>query len=107
MICDVIDNESNDKDAFVVNVKQFMKSCRKVNSEVFGEIIANAISAEYYRNKMSGGGGGEHRGSYPSTHTTLSPEKARHILSDGTVHGHPLTPAQRGFFGAIAGRGRK
>jgi hypothetical protein len=30
--------------------------------------------------------------------------KAREILHDGTVHGHPLTAKQRGFFGAIAGK---
>ena len=31
-----------------------------------------------------------------------SPGKARAILRDGTVHGHALTKAQRGFFGAVA-----
>lgn len=36
----------------------------------------------------------------------ISPEKARRILKDGTVHGKPLTEAQRGMFGAAAGRGK-
>jgi len=38
----------------------------------------------------------------PSSH--ISPAKAREILKDGSVHGHPLTAAQRGMFGAAAGR---
>jgi hypothetical protein len=35
----------------------------------------------------------------------ISPQKAGQILSDGTVRGKPLTPPQRGMFGAAAGRG--
>ena len=38
----------------------------------------------------------------PSLH--VSPAKAREILADGTVHGRPLTDAQRRMFGAAAGR---
>lgn len=34
----------------------------------------------------------------------ISPEKARQILKDGEVNGHPLTEAQRGMFGAAASR---
>lgn len=34
----------------------------------------------------------------------ISPEKARKILHDGTVHGKPLTEKQRKFFGAMASR---
>jgi len=41
-------------------------------------------------------------GEPPSSH--VSPAKAREILDDGTVHGRPLTPAQRRMFGAAAGR---
>ena len=37
----------------------------------------------------------------------ISPEKAKQILRDDSAHGHPLTPAQRGMFGAAAGRARK
>lgn len=33
---------------------------------------------------------------------TLSKAKARKILHDGTVKGHPLTTKQRKFFGARA-----
>lgn len=33
----------------------------------------------------------------------LSPDKAKEILRDGTVHGKPITGKQRGFFGARAG----
>lgn len=40
----------------------------------------------------------------PSDSADVSPEKARTILRDGHVNGHPLTDAQRGMFGAIAGR---
>lgn len=37
----------------------------------------------------------------------IAPAKAKEILRDGTVHGKPLTPAQRGMFGAAAGRAPK
>lgn len=33
----------------------------------------------------------------------LTPEKAKKILKDGSVRGHPLTSKQKGFFGARAG----
>lgn len=33
----------------------------------------------------------------------LTSSKAKKILSDGTVRGHPLTAKQKKFFGAIAG----
>jgi hypothetical protein len=33
----------------------------------------------------------------------VSPEKAKTILKDGEVRGNPLTPKQKGFFGARAG----
>ncbi len=33
----------------------------------------------------------------------LTSAKAKEILEDGTVHGKPLTPKQKRFFGAIAG----
>ena len=39
----------------------------------------------------------------PSTKADVSPEKAKKILKDGHVNGHPLTEKQRGMFGAIAG----
>jgi hypothetical protein len=35
-----------------------------------------------------------------------SAKKAKTILSEGEVRGHPLTPKQRGLFGAIAGGAR-
>jgi hypothetical protein len=34
----------------------------------------------------------------------IAPDKAKEILRDGTVHGRPLTDAQRGMFGAAAGQ---
>jgi len=34
----------------------------------------------------------------------MSPGKAKTILRDDSVHGHPLTEKQKGLFGAIAGR---
>lgn len=37
----------------------------------------------------------------------LTPAKARKILHDKSVRGHPLTKAQRGFFGAVSSSGRK
>ena len=37
----------------------------------------------------------------------LSPAKAKKILRHGEVHGHPLTKAQKGLFGAVAGKGKK
>ena len=39
----------------------------------------------------------ERRKRGPSSH------KAKKILTDGSVRGHPLTEPQRGLFGAIAG----
>lgn len=33
----------------------------------------------------------------------LTAGKARLMLHEGTVHGHPITDKQRRFFGAIAG----
>lgn len=50
---------------------------------------------------------GESKKALPSEEAKVSPEKARQILRDGEVHGHPLTEAQRGMFGAIAGKGAK
>lgn len=46
---------------------------------------------------------GEMRKALPSASADISPEKARQILHDGTVHGKPLTDQQRKFFGAIGG----
>lgn len=37
----------------------------------------------------------------------LSASKARKILSDGTVHGRPLTARQRRYFGWVAGGRRQ
>jgi hypothetical protein len=34
---------------------------------------------------------------------SVAPEKAKQILRDKEVRGHPLTPKQKGFFGARAG----
>jgi hypothetical protein len=36
-----------------------------------------------------------------------SPGKARQILHDQEIRGHPLTKAQRGFFGAVAALSKK
>jgi hypothetical protein len=43
----------------------------------------------------------------PSKSTSLSPQKAKTILKHGSVKGHELTKKQRGFLGAVAGKGRK
>ena len=43
------------------------------------------------------------KASQPSDSANISPEKARQILHDGTVHGKPITEQQRKFFGAIGG----
>lgn len=43
-------------------------------------------------------------GELPSETADVSPAKAKQILRDGTANGQPLTEAQRGMFGAIAGR---
>lgn len=40
----------------------------------------------------------------PSDTLAISPEKACTIIKDGQVHGHPLTQAQRGMFGALCGK---
>ena len=36
----------------------------------------------------------------------LGPKKAGEILKHGEVRGEPLTEKQKGFFGAIVGRGK-
>lgn len=43
----------------------------------------------------------------PSKHMDMSPEKARTILHDKSIRGHPLTEKQRGLFGSIASKGKK
>jgi len=44
----------------------------------------------------------------PSTRKDApSPRKARQILHDQEIKGHPLTKAQKGFFGAVAALGKK
>jgi hypothetical protein len=44
----------------------------------------------------------------PSQRTDApSPGKARQILHDKEIRGHPLTKAQRGFFGAVAAMSKK
>lgn len=43
----------------------------------------------------------------PSSHTSLSPSKAKEILKHGSVRGHELTQKQEGFLGAVAGKGKK
>lgn len=44
---------------------------------------------------------GERRASHEGH--KLSAEKAKKILSDGTIRGHAITDKQKRFFGAIAG----
>jgi len=46
---------------------------------------------------VKSGGGGRH------THPRMSQAKAKTILRDGSVRGHPLTEKQRHLFGWIAG----
>lgn len=43
----------------------------------------------------------------PSRTAKLTSTKAREILRHGSVRGHKLTKRQRGFMGAVAGRGGK
>lgn len=51
---------------------------------------------------------GRHRtkGAKPSASIDMTPEKAKTILHDKEVRGHPITEKQRGLFGAIANKGR-
>jgi uncharacterized protein (TIGR02996 family) len=46
---------------------------------------------------------GTYGGDSPLPYHDLTAHKAREILHDGTVHGHPLTPKQRRYMGAVAG----
>ncbi len=39
----------------------------------------------------------------PGNPHALTEQKAKEILRDGAVHGKPITPKQRGYFGAVAG----
>lgn len=43
----------------------------------------------------------------PSKSTSLTPEKAREIISHGEVGGKKLTPRQRRFMGAVVSKGRR
>ena len=45
--------------------------------------------------------------SLPSETTNISSTKARKMLREGTAHGKSLTEKQRGFLGAVAGKGRQ
>lgn len=38
------------------------------------------------------------------TKASVSPEKARKILHDGTIHGKPITDKQRRYFGAMSNK---
>lgn len=43
---------------------------------------------------------------YAKPSDDISPDKAKQILEDGEAHGKPLTDAQKGMFGAAAGKQR-
>jgi hypothetical protein len=45
------------------------------------------------------------KGELPSEHTSITPEKAKLMLHEGTARGHKLTHKQKGFLGAVAGKG--
>lgn len=42
--------------------------------------------------------------SVKSASRKVSSDKAKKILKDGSVRGHPLSKKQKGFFGLIAGK---
>jgi hypothetical protein len=42
-------------------------------------------------------------GARPAKRSSVSQTKAKQILKDDEVRGHPLTEKQKGFFGARAG----
>ncbi len=65
-----------------------------------------AICSELKRRGKHKEHGGMEKG-LPSEEAGVSSEKAKQILRDGEVHGRPLTEAQRGMFGAIAGKAKK
>lgn len=52
------------------------------------------------------GGYGKYAPMRPYGGGPLTAEGAKEILRDGTVHGNPLTPAQKRYFGYIAGGGK-
>lgn len=45
------------------------------------------------------------KGGLPSSRSSLTAHKARKILHDKSVRGHPLTAKQRRFMGAVASGG--
>lgn len=47
------------------------------------------------------------KGGMPSEKTSLTSEKAKTMLKEGEAHGKPLSSDQKGFFGAVAGKGEK
>lgn len=80
--------------------KDFHKEQAKYYSELYGHPVQNNYTQNdnpiytKYGGKMPYGGG------------PLTSEGAKEILRDGKVHGKPLTPQQKKYFGFIAGGGK-
>lgn len=69
----------------------------------------NGPSASFWRNysirdEHTQPGNPKASNELPSKHMDMSPEKARTILHDKEVRGHPLSEKQRRLFGSIAGK---
>lgn len=46
------------------------------------------------------------KGNLMAKRKKLTKSKAKEMLKHGEVHGHPLTEAQKGYFGLVAGGGK-
>lgn len=80
---------------------QFMKSIQpKYYSNMEAEGLNNIPAY------TQAGGYGKYGVKRPYGGGPLTAEGAKQILTDGTVHGRPLTPAQKRYFGYIAGGGQ-
>ena len=67
-----------------------------------GGLSSNDADAEVFGSRQEAEAEIRIRKSQPSD--DIDPDKARQILEDGEIDGEPLTEAQRGMFGAAAGR---
>lgn len=98
----------DDRDMPVVaEAHGFLGGISQPNS-IFGE--EHRMQSYHYHKSLAGIGQVQDMAAQkalPSETADVSPEKARKILKDGTVHGKPLTEKQRGMFGAIAGKDKK
>lgn len=95
-----------------------LKTCECVGSDVcemlgiaecdVGTAIPEGCDAVGAKSRGGGGGSGMGRSKYSTghwhRHPNISPQKARFILHEGKIRGHPLTGRQQRLFGFLSSR---